>query len=100
MAGRAGNAYRRLDGLDVAPGGCAAPAPKPRRRELRISLRDPQLEHAIKFVKHDRRQGHLPDDAPLAALESLDAGNAALGVDRGRRQREHFRDSRAAPSER
>lgn len=75
--GRAGDVGRRHDGLNVAPRGGAAPAPEPQRRKLRISLRDPQLEHAIKSAEHVRRQGHLPDDPALPALESLDTGNAA-----------------------
>ena len=68
-------------------------------RELRISLRDPQLEYAIEFLKHLRRQRHLPHDPALPALESLDTGNTAVDVDRGRGKRKHFRNARPAPSE-
>jgi len=54
--GRAGDARRCHDGLDVTPCGGAAPAPKAQRRKLRISLRDPQLENAVEFPEHFRRQ--------------------------------------------
>jgi hypothetical protein len=66
----------------------------------RGALRDPRPEHAITLAEHVRRQGHLPHDPALSGLESLNARNTALDVDRGRREREHFRDARAGPSER
>jgi hypothetical protein len=42
----------------------------------------------------------LPDSSTFSVLKSFDAGNTALNVDRGPREREYFRDARAAPSER
>jgi hypothetical protein len=62
-------------------------------------LRNPQLEHAVKVAKDLRRQRHLPDDAALAALESLNTRNAAFNVDRRGRQGKHFRNARPAPPE-
>jgi len=41
----------------------------------------------------------LPDNAALATFKGLNVCNAALDVDRCRRERKHFRDARAAPSE-
>jgi hypothetical protein len=67
---------------------------------VRILLGDLQPEHAIELAKHFGRQGYLPDNSLLAALESLDARDAAIDVDRSGRKRERFRDARAAPSER
>ncbi len=95
----AGDAGRRHHGLDVSPGRRAAPAPKPQSRKLRISLRDPQLEQAIKLIDHVRRQGHLPDNPALPALEGLNARYTALDVNRAGGEGEH-RDARAAPSQR
>jgi len=48
--GRANDSDRRHNDLDVAPGGRAAPAPQAQPRKLRIPLRDPQREHAIKLA--------------------------------------------------
>jgi len=92
--GRAGDAGRRHDGLHISPCRRAAPAPEPQGRKLRISLCDPQLEHLVKLAKHIRRQRHLPHDPALSALESLNARNAALDVDRGGGERENFRVAR------
>jgi len=42
----------------------------------------------------------LPNDPAPAALQSLDAGNSALNVNRGGREREHFRNARSGPGKR
>jgi hypothetical protein len=54
---------------------------------------------AFKAPQHVGRQRHLTDDAPFAALESRDACNAALDIDRSRCEREHLGDTCAAPQE-
>jgi hypothetical protein len=62
-------------------------------------LRGAKVELIIELDEQFWGQGHLADDPPPAALESRDASNAAVDVDRCRREREHFRNARAASSE-
>jgi hypothetical protein len=69
---------------------------KSARSPIGIALRVAHAALAIKLIKHIVRERHLPDHAALAALEGSDTDNAALDVDRRRREREHFRDARAA----
>jgi hypothetical protein len=47
-----------------------------------------------------RRQRHLPDDARPAALESPDVRNAALGVERCGRERQHLVNASAGLAQR
>src|SRR5258707_13676031 len=48
------------------------------------------MESVVEFAEHTARQGHLSDDAGLAALQGRDVGGAAVDVDRCRREREDF----------
>lgn len=45
------------------------------------------------------RQRHLTDNAALAALQCLDIGDAAVDVDRRRREGQHLRDTARTPSQ-
>src|ERR1022692_2955788 len=71
--GRPGDVGRRHDGLDVSPRRRTAPVPQTLKGKLGIALATAKLENAIQFVEHILRQWYLPNDAALAALESLDA---------------------------
>ena len=64
-----------------------------------IALPTAHFKVPIKLVQYVRRQWHLPDDAPLAALQRFDIRNAALDVDRCRREGEHFGNPSAAPAQ-
>ena len=98
--GGASDAGRRHNLLHMAPGRRAAPAPEAFRDATRVALRTPQFEMAFKGPQNVGRQRDLTDDAAPAAFESSDARNAALDVDRSRREREHLGDTCAAPQER
>ena len=65
QAGDSGCHHHRFH---IAPSRTSAETPKAQRRELRISLGDPQLEHTVKLAKNLQRQGHLPNDPAPAAL--------------------------------
>jgi hypothetical protein len=83
----------RHDRFYIPPVGRAAPSLKPPGRKLRIPLRDRQLKRPIESGKEIWRQRNLPDEAVSPALHGFDAGDAAINVDRRRRQCQHFRDA-------
>jgi hypothetical protein len=97
--GRASDASRRHDLLHMTPGRGAAPAPEAFHRAPTVALRTPQSEMAFKAAQDVGRQWDLTDDAPFAAFESSDTRNAALDIDRSGCEREHLRDTCAAPQQ-
>jgi hypothetical protein len=73
--------------FNASPCRRSAETPNPLICYRGIALRDAQIALPVKLIEQVTRQRHLPDDAGLAALQSLDARYAALDVDRCRRER-------------
>ncbi len=77
---RAGDAGGCHDFLNATPRGCAAPAPNPFCRKLRVALPNAQIKNSIKFNEQLIRQRNLSHNAAPPAFERLPADNAASAI--------------------
>ena len=88
--GRANDSGSGHEFLYAPPSGRAAPTPDPPKGKIWIALASTYLEDVIEFGEDTARQGYLPDDATLAALQGRDVRDAAIDVDRCGCERQDF----------